>query len=51
MGKLLKYKTIKLKLQLIYKQAHNSRRAERLELVTFELFLMSSLKLFHKDME
>ena len=34
-----------------YKQAHNSRRAERLTLVTFEVLLVSSLKLFHKDME
>ena len=49
--KLLKYKTIKLKLRLIYKRVHNSCRAERLKLVTFELFLVSSLKLFHKDME
>ena len=35
-------RSIKLKLQLTYKRAHNSQ---------FELFLVSLLKLFHKDME
>ena len=34
-----------------YKRAHNSHRAECLKVKTSEVFLVSSLKLFHKDME
>ena len=34
-----------------YKRSHNSHRAECLEVETSQVFLVSSLQLFHKDME
>lgn len=33
------------------KRAHNSRWMEQFKLLTFELFLVALVKLFHKDME
>ena len=34
-----------------YKRARNSHRSECLKVETSEVFLVSPLKLFHKDME
>ena len=48
---IVKKSKTKLETAINYKRAHNSRWAARLKLVTFELFLVSSLKLFRKDME
>lgn len=48
---IVKKSKTKLETAINYKRAHNSHWAARLKLVTFELFLVSSLKLFRKDME